>query len=88
MDSQRIIEQLSDSNPDAVFFDNMNAALIGIGYRAHLEPVAVYSKSAIYEKLFADGLSKEDADEYFNGRFTSVWADEHTPVIIDDLQGE
>lgn len=85
MDSHSVVAALSDLNPDAVLFDNMDSAVIGVGYVGHHEPVAVYSKAKIYEKLLADGFSQEDAEEYFSGKFTNLWAAEHTPVILDDL---
>ena len=86
MDAKRVLDQLSDLNPEAVLFDNMNSALIGVGYISDAEPVAVYSKARIYNKLLADGLSPEDADEYYTGRFVSVRAGAHTPVVLDDMQ--
>jgi hypothetical protein len=84
---QRVVDQLLDENPDALLFDNMNPALIGIARRGDKEPVAAYSMSKIYDKLLADGFSAEDAEEYF-GRFPSIWAAEHTPIIVDDLAKE
>ena len=84
MEPQSVIDQLSDLNPDAHLFENMNAALIGIGRAGHKDPVAVYSKSKIFVKLLSDGLSEEDAAEYFYGKFVNAWAGDNTPVIIDD----
>ena len=84
MEAHSLTAALGDLNPDAVLFENMDEALIGLGYIGHQEPVAVYSKAKIYEKLLADGFSQEDADEYFSGKFTNTWAGEHTPVIFDD----
>jgi len=84
-DEQSVISTLNDLNPDAVLFDNMEAALIGVGYIGTRDPVAVYSKAKIYEKLLADGFSAEDADEYFSSKFTNLWAAENTPVVVDDL---
>lgn len=85
MDSHSIAAALGDLNPEAVLFDNMESALIGIGYVGHHDPVAVYSKAKMYEKLITDGLSQEDAEEYFSSKFTNTWAGELTPVIFDDL---
>ena len=84
MDPHTIVATLGDLNPDAVLFDNMNSALVGIGYIGHMEPVAVYSRTKIYDKLRSDGLSEEDADEYYSSKFVNRWCAEHTPVIIDD----
>ena len=86
--AQYLINELRDENPDVVFFDNMDSALIGSGRIGRADPVAVYSKTKIYDKLFADGMSREDADEYFLGKFVALWAGEHTPVIFDDIPAE
>lgn len=86
MDAKRVLHQLSDLNPEAVLLENMNSALIGVGYISAGDPVAVYSKAQIYNKLLSDGLSPEDADEYYTGKFVSVRAGAHAPVILDDTQ--
>jgi hypothetical protein len=86
MDAKRVLNLLSDLNPEAVLLENMNLALIGVGYIADADPVAVYSKALIYNKLLSDGLSPEDADDYYTGKFVSVRAGDHTPVILDDTQ--
>ncbi len=86
--STRVLAELSDLNPEAVLFDNMDCALIGLGYIADEGPVAVYSRSKMYAKLLADGFSREDADEYYSGKFSVLRAGNLTPVIVDDLQEE
>jgi len=86
MDAKRVLNQLLDLNPEAVLFENMDTALVGVGYIAGVDPVAVYSKARIYNKLLADGLSPEDADEYYTGTFLSLRAGPQTPVILDDAQ--
>lgn len=85
MTAQTVRATLSDLNPDAVLFDGLDAALIGFGGIAHNEPIAVYSKAKILEQLMADGLSIEDADEYFSFNIVGAWAGPHTPFIFDDV---
>jgi hypothetical protein len=84
----QILAQLADLNPEAVLFDNMDCALIGLGYIANDGPVAVYSRTKIYDKLLSDGFSREDAEEYYAGKFVALRAGALTPVIIDDWQEE
>lgn len=84
MDYDIIVAELNDRNPEALLLDNMGPALIGIGTVAHKDPVAVYSKKKIFEKMLADGFSQEDAAEYFS-KFVGVWAGDNTPVIVDDV---
>ena len=85
MEPKSVLDQLGDLNPEAYLLDNMELALVGIGYRGHTDPVAVYSKKQIYDKLLSDGLSEEDADEYFSGKFMASWAGDNTPIILDDM---
>lgn len=86
--AQRARAELADLNPEAILFDNMDSALIGVGYIADDDPVAVYSRAKIYAKLLSDGFSREDADEYYAGKFVALRAGNLTPVIIDDFQEE
>jgi hypothetical protein len=84
--AQRVKAELADLNPEAMLFDNMDLALIGVGYIADDGPVAVYSRAKIYAKLLSDGFSREDADEYYAGKFVALRAGNLTPVIVDDFQ--
>ena len=88
MVGKSLLAQLRDLNPDAILFDNMDSSLIGLGYIGQANPVAVYSRARIYSKLLADGLSQQDADAYFFGKFVAAPADVFTPVIVDDMGEE
>lgn len=88
MVSNSLVAQLSDLNPDALLLENMESALIGLGYIGQADPVAVYSRARIYSKLLADGLSQEDADEYYFGKFVAAQSGAFTPVIVDDMGEE
>lgn len=83
-----ILADLGDLNPDAVLFDNLDAALIGIGRIGTNDPVAVYSQRLIFRKLLSDGFTKEDAEEYFSGKLNSVEPSANAPVILCDMTEE
>jgi hypothetical protein len=85
MEPKSLIAQLVDINPDAVLFDNMDCAVVGIGYVGEADPVAVYSRAKIFAKLRADGLSEEDAEEYYDSKFICLRANVNVPVILDDM---
>lgn len=87
-DTPALIKRLYALNPDAVLFDDMDCAVIGIAYVGTFGPVAVYSKKKIYDKLTQNGLSAEDTEEYYQGKFVGMWAGEHTPCVYDDLDGD
>lgn len=87
MKPQRVLDQLSDLNPDAILFANMDAALIGLGYIGNNDPVAVYSYGLLYHQLLVSGFTEEEALAYYQNNFTGAAADKNMPVIVDDLQG-
>lgn len=84
----RVLAELADLNPEAVLFDNMDCALLGLGYISGEGPIAVYSRAKIYAKLLADGFSRDDVEEYYSGKFLALRAGNLTPVIVDDLLEE
>lgn len=85
MSANRVIHQLSDCNPDAIFFDNMDEALVGIGYAGNSEPVAVYSKAKLLELLRKAGLEPEDIEEYYVGHFVARNPSLNAPIVLDEL---
>lgn len=86
LNSKQALAQLSDLNPDAVLLENMNDAIIGVGYIGHNDPVAIYSRTLIYAELMQSGFSSEEISDYYTNNFMGVVPTENTPVIVDDLQ--
>lgn len=81
-------KKLTAKNPEAVLFDNrVDSALVGIGCVGPQRFVAVYSKQAIIEALFAHGINKDDVGEYYGWHFSGICAGVNTPVILDDCSG-
>ena len=60
-----IEEHLIDANPEAVFFDGLDDAIIGMAYRYNDDPLVAYSQERIIEILSRD-MEHEDAVEYFD----------------------
>lgn len=81
-----MINQLSDLNPDAVLFDNLNSAIVGIGYIGNNDPVAIYSKSLIFAQLERDGFTAEETEAFYQNNLVGAAATVNTPVIVDDTQ--
>lgn len=84
MDREVIIAELNDQNPDAHLFENLDAALIGLGSDGLHEPVAVYSQRLIYDKLAADGFSPDDACEYLS-KLANARPGVNAPFILYDV---
>lgn len=80
--SELIREFLETQNPDALFVDGHEDALVGIAYRFGLEPLACYSIDKITEKLQQDGMTEEEAQEFFDFNIIGAWVGEGTPIFV------
>ena len=71
---------------NALLADGFEDALIGYGTRFSYD-VAVYSTSKCLKILMGrDGMSDEEAMEYFTFNVTGAYVGEHTPVFLEDLE--
>jgi|10_taG_2_1085330.scaffolds.fasta_scaffold05263_4 hypothetical protein len=63
--------------------DGFEDALVGFGYQFNY-PVAVYKKEKCLEILIErDGMSWEEAVEYFDFNVAGAWVGESTPVFLE-----
>ena len=91
-------EQLAEDYPDLLFVDGHDDALIGVAHRFGMEPVALYDRGKIIEKLVKESnchadhpcLEEEacdacymDAEEFFAFNILGGWHGEMTPVFAD-----
>ena len=75
-------EVLSDENPNALFMDGFEDAIIGIG-RQHSKPsLVVYDRQKCIQILAKD-MSWEEAVEFFSFNCEGAWMGENTPLILD-----
>lgn len=85
----KIIQELLVLNPEAALFDErLTSALIGIGTRYFLPPVAIYSKKQIQAILLGSGMTQTELLDYYNWHIVQLNAGEHSPVIFDDTAFE
>jgi len=89
-------ELILESNPQALFLDGFDDAIIGIAERPNLTPIIAYDEDKIIEKLMSDmepdetDLDGRDIDDvklemaldYFYFNIKCAWLGEGTPLII------
>jgi hypothetical protein len=88
---KRILDILTNENPDAIIYDGMDDALIGI-YRGDLarpehqkNAIAIYSYVKFIEiYIKRDGMSEEEAVEFFDYNVARGYIGELQPIVIDD----
>jgi len=88
VNTARIARILGDENPDAIVFDGLEDALVGIARRQYQGPWAVYSRSKLLEVLELQLGTADDALEWLEYNVVGLWAGEQTPLILDDCDDE
>lgn len=71
----------------ALLADGFDGALVGMGYR-FTYAVAVYDRVKCLNILVSrDGMTEEEAEEYFSFNVEGAFMGEHTPVFLDRGSG-
>jgi len=76
-----ILEHLAEWNPEAILWDGFEDAVVGIGSRCGMQPVAIYDRGKCIQVLMDQDLSWEDAEEYFSYNVEGAYVGECTPII-------
>mgnify|MGYP006057431325 CR=1 FL=1 len=78
------VNEIRDIVPDALICDGYDEAIIGLAERKGMGPVVAYNKEKIIEILMQrDGMSYNDAIEFFEYNIIDAWVGEMTPVFIE-----
>lgn len=78
-------EYLAERNPEAVLFDGLDHALLGIASQFTNPPLAVYDYGALIEGFMADGMTHQEAHEHLSYNIEGLWAGKGTPLILEGV---
>lgn len=79
-----IIDHISEVSPEALLLDGFDDAIIGLAERINLELVAAYDVEKILEIIRTrDGMSYEEAYEYYEYNIKGAWMGDYTPVFVE-----
>ncbi len=79
-------ELLADSNPEALFLDGFDDAIIGIAERINLNPVVTYDVEKMLSILIDKyDMSYDEAEEYYHFNILGAWLGENTPIYVRSL---
>ena len=62
--------------------DGFDDAVIGVGERCGQKDIVVYDQEKCIRILMHDGMSREDAEEYFQFNTVGAWRGEETPIWV------
>ena len=83
---QMVDEYFHNNDQEVMFMDGLDEAIIGIAQQFTNDALVAYSLTKILEVLMSgeDGMSHEEAMEYFSFNIQGSWMGEGTPIIVDD----
>lgn len=84
-----VIDHIGEINPDALLLDGFDDAIIGLAERINLGPVVAYNVEKILQIMIErDGMTYEDAYEYYEYNIRGAWMGENSPVFIEIYEPE
>lgn len=79
-------EKLVEMNPEALFADGFDDAILGVARQFNTHLVA-YDRAACI-KILMNEMSAEDAEEFFEFNVVGGYHGENTPIFIDLETGD
>tara|TARA_R100000908_G_scaffold64882_2_gene50463 strand:- start:613 stop:834 length:222 start_codon:yes stop_codon:yes gene_type:complete len=64
--------------------DGFEECLIGVGSRCGQPDIAVYDQTKCIQVLMSQGMSHEEALEYFDFNVLGSWVGEETPIFVSE----
>jgi len=86
MTKDQIESSLEDIEDEIMLADGFEDAYLGIGRQFTRVPFAIYDRNKCIEILMKDGMSDEEAEEYFQYNVEGAWVGDNTPVFIEPLK--
>ena len=65
------------------FYDGFTDCIVGIAHRYGMPPVVAYDRQRVISALMRDGMTEEEAWEYFDFNVIGGWVGDTTPVFVD-----
>jgi hypothetical protein len=88
MKNDEIKEVVAEANEEALLADGFEDALLGYCERCGTNPVALYDQDKCIEILMKrDGMTREDAEEYFSFNTLGGFVGKASPMFAKILRG-
>jgi hypothetical protein len=81
---EQLIKHIAETYPDAILWDGLDAAIIGMARRCGMEPVVAYDYHKCIRIFQDQGMEEHEAIEYFEFNVAGAYVGENTPIIVED----
>ncbi len=86
---EQVVARLVEMEADAMFADGFEDAIIGLAQQFTKLPIVVYDRRRCIEILMErDGMTHEEAEEFFSFNTEGAWVGEQTPMFLDRCEDE
>lgn len=75
-------ELLDDIYPDLVWMDEYDECIAGVCERFGQDPILIYDKEKVLERLVADGMTPDEAIEFWEFNQIGAWVGDQTPCFL------
>jgi integrase len=82
----RCLEEIGGADGELIFFEGLDAAIIGVGTMAGNSPRVVYDRARCIEIL--DALTGENASAYFEHNIECGYVGTATPLFLTWIRNE
>jgi hypothetical protein len=80
--SEELREWIASYNEEALVADGFEDAIIGVAERCSQPALVVYDAARCIEILVAQGMTHDEAVEYFYFNTLGAWVGENTPLFL------
>ncbi len=81
MTNQELKDAVAEFNEEALFADGLEDALIGYVEQFGRPCIALYDREKVMECFMKQGMTHEEAEEYFYFNTVGAWMGESTPAF-------
>jgi len=79
----KYLDDISETNPHALKADGFDDAIIGIGSRCAQKDIIAYDvRKCLTILMERDGMTEEEAQEFFDFNVVGAWVGDDTPIFI------
>ena len=77
--------KISEEYPDLLKADGFDEAILGVVQRMGVQAIC-YDEDKVIEILMKDGMSYEEAVEYFDFNIAGAWVGDSTPFFLQRME--
>jgi len=79
----KAVELIGEQYPDAMVMEGFDNCIVGVCHGFGSEPVIAYDQAKVLLKHMNDGMTSEEAVEFFEFNQLGAYVGEGTPVFIE-----